>query len=90
MPENARISYNLAIAFQTLSKPIQAEEAYNKAIELAPENSDYRYGICTLYLQEQQYAKAEKHAKKLAELQPNNPQVQSLLKMMENNMRSGK
>lgn len=83
MPENARVRYNWAISLQRLNKPDKAEQAYLEAIERAPENPDYRYGICTLYIQQEQYTQALPHARKLAELQPDNPQGQELLQRIK-------
>lgn len=82
MPENARLYYNWAIALQRQGKPVQSEKAYLKAIDLEPENMDYRYGICTLYIQQNEYQKALKHAQKLSERHPNNQQVQQLMQLI--------
>lgn len=83
MPENGRLHYNWAIALQREGKPEQSEEAYLKAIDIEPENMDYRYGISTLYVQQSEYQKALKHAKKLSERHPNNQQVQQLIQMIK-------
>ncbi|MEX0773970.1 MAG: tetratricopeptide repeat protein [Balneolales bacterium] len=79
MPEQSRVFYNLAIALQTLGQPEEAETAYLQTIELEPENGDYRYGIVTLYLQQEQYEMAQEHAEVLDRLHPNNPNVQQIL-----------
>lgn len=86
MPDNARVRYNYAIALQTLERPEEAEDVYLEAIDLDPENPDYRYGISTLYIQQGQYRKALPHAEKLQKLQPNNPQIQNLLRTIQNNI----
>lgn len=54
MPDHDRLRYNWAISLQNLNRPVEAEQAYLEAIELDPENPDYRYGICTLYIQQEQ------------------------------------
>ncbi|MBD3615461.1 MAG: tetratricopeptide repeat protein [Gracilimonas sp.] len=86
LPEYSRIFYNWAIALQTLNRPDEAESKYQQAINLEPENSDYRYGIVTLYMQQEQYERAMEHAAKLEELHPGNPQVQQLLQTIEQYM----
>jgi len=83
LPDQDRVYYNLAIANQTLDRPTEAETAYLKAIDSAPENPDYRYGIVTLYLQQEQYEAALEHVERLDQLVPNNPQVLQLLQMIE-------
>ncbi len=86
MPDQSRVFYNWAIALQTLDRPQEAEEAYIKAIEAAPDNPDYRYGIVTLYLQQEQHEAALEHAERLDQLVPNNQQVHQLLRMIEQEM----
>lgn len=87
MPEESRVFLNWAVALQTLNKPEQAESAYQKAIQSEPENGDYHYGIITLYMQQEQFEKAMKHAEILAQLYPENPQVQQLNRMIEQEMK---
>ncbi|MEX0770196.1 MAG: tetratricopeptide repeat protein [Balneolaceae bacterium] len=83
MPEQSRVFYNLAIARQTLGRPREAESAYRQAIDLEPRNGDYRYGIITLYMQQEQFEQALEHAKVLDSLHPNNPQIQQLIRQIE-------
>jgi len=83
MPERSRVFYNLAIAHQTIGNPQPAEEAYLRAINLEPQNGDYRYGLVTLYMQQEEFENAYEQARILNELNPNNPQIQQLLGMIE-------
>jgi predicted CXXCH cytochrome family protein len=83
MPENSRVYYNWAISLQTLNRPEDAEIAYNRAIELEPENGDYRYGIITLYIQQNKFEAALDQAQILNSLYPNNPQVQQIIQFIE-------
>lgn len=83
MPEQSRVFYNLAVAQQTLARPEEAEAAYQQTIRLEPQNGDYRYGIITLYLQQEQYELAAEHAEVLNNLHPNNPNVQQILQIIE-------
>ena len=82
MPDNARVFYNLAIANQTIGRPEQSEAAYKQSLELAPYNGDYRYGIITLYMQQEEYGQALTHAEELQRLFPGNPQVEQLIEMI--------
>lgn len=75
LPEQSRIFYNLAIAHQTLENQESAETAYQRAIELAPGNGDYRYGLTTLYLQEGRNQMALEQVQELSRIYPDNPQV---------------
>lgn len=86
LPEQSRIFYNLAVANQTISRPEEAENAYLQAIELEPDNGDYRYGLITLYLQQEEHEKALEQARMLEQILPNNPQVQQLLRMIQDEM----
>ncbi|MEX0928194.1 MAG: tetratricopeptide repeat protein [Balneolales bacterium] len=83
MPDQSRVFYNLAIALQTLGRSQEAEYAYKQTLELEPENGDYRYGIITLYLQQDQFEPAREHAEVLDRLYPNNPNVQQILQVIE-------
>ncbi len=83
IPQQSRVFYNLAIANQTLGRPKAAENAYLDAIELEPNNGDFRYGLLTLYMQQEQYAKAEEQARLLQEIYPNNARIQQILQVIE-------
>ena len=86
LTNNSRVFYNLAIAHQTVGNPIQAEAAYKRAIELNKENGDFRYGLVTLYMQQEQYEKALHQAEELNRRSPNNPQLRQLVRMIEENL----
>ncbi|XOV86843.1 MAG: tetratricopeptide repeat protein [Pseudomonadota bacterium] len=81
-PTNARMVYNLAVAQQQLGDAGAAEAAYLKAIALEPASTDYRYGIVTLYLQQQMPAKARPHIEALVAAQPQNPRFRALLRQV--------
>ena len=87
MPRHDRLWYNWAIALQRLDRPDEAEQKYLEAIALAPDNPDYRYGLCTLYIQQEQYAKVKPHLRKLKELRPDSRQVRQLVRTLDNRMR---
>ncbi|MDR8393366.1 tetratricopeptide repeat protein [Aliifodinibius sp. S!AR15-10] len=83
MPQNHRVRYNWAISLQRLGQPQKAEGVYKQAIDLAPENGDYLYGICTLYVQQNRYQDALPYAQKLVELYPNNQRFGQLLEELK-------
>ncbi len=83
MPEHARLYYNWAISLQQLERPEQAEQKYLEAIKIEPDNPDYRYGLCTLYIQQEQFQEALPHAQKLAELQPQRQRSTELLNYLK-------
>ncbi len=72
MPDHARLRYKWVIALQRMNAPEKAEQAYREAIELAPENVDFLYCICTLNIQKGQYEEALPHVRKLVEQDPTN------------------
>jgi len=86
LTENGRVFYNLAIAHQTIGNPGRAEDAYKRAIELEEDSGDFRYGLVTLYIQQEQYDKALLQAELLNRRFPNNPQLQQLVRMIEENL----
>ncbi|MEX0686973.1 MAG: tetratricopeptide repeat protein [Balneolales bacterium] len=86
MPENGRLFYNWTIILQTLERPDESEKIYRQAIELAPENGTYRYGLITLYMQQEQFEQALEHAEILNRIQPNDPQVQQLMQMIRSSL----
>ncbi|MEX0649316.1 MAG: tetratricopeptide repeat protein [Balneolaceae bacterium] len=83
LPEQSRILYNLAVANQTLGKSEEAEIAYKQAIETEPGNGDYVYGLITLFMQQENYKAALEQALILNEIHPDNPQVQQLIRRIE-------
>lgn len=68
--------YRVAIARSMIKIPAytrQAEEAYLKAIELAPQNGDYYAELGLLYQQFSQVAQAKEMMQRALELDPHNP-----------------
>lgn len=86
MQDYGRLYYNWAVALQTIDRRQEAQAVYLDAIKLEPENGDYRYGLITLYMQQEQFEEAHKHATILYQQYPNNPQVQQLIQVIEQQM----
>src|SRR6056297_91520 len=86
-PEQSRIFYNLAVAHQTLGNPDRSEEIYLEAIQREPRNGDFRYGLVTLYMQQEEYGKALEQAQELELIFPGNQQVTQLINMIRQRQR---
>ncbi len=69
-PKNARVHYNLGIAWQRMGRPGDAEDALYKAWELEPQSVDYLRALVILYSQNEDWANAAQFAEKLAKLDP--------------------
>jgi len=87
LPEQSRVFYNLAVAHQTLGNADRAEEGYLQAIRLEPRNGDFRYGLVTLYMQQEEYGKALEQAQELELIFPGNQQVTQLINMIRQRQR---
>lgn len=83
MTGNDRLKYNLAVSYQTVGEREKAEIMYLEAIDLNSEETDYLYGICTLYLQNDQNEQALVYAEKLLESDPQNSRFQQLLRFVK-------
>ncbi len=86
MPKNSRVFYNRAIVLQTLERRDEAEPVYLQAIDLDPENPEYRYGLVTLYMQQGDFSRALYQAQELERLLPDHPDIQQLLRHIEQNL----
>ncbi|MEX0680711.1 MAG: tetratricopeptide repeat protein [Balneolales bacterium] len=86
MPDQGRVVYNYAIALQSLAHSGEAEEAYLEALRIDPDNPDYRYGLITLYLQNNRFENAYEHAVRLVELLPDEPGARQLLQHIRQQM----
>lgn len=60
----------MAYALQRTGNPVAAEMAYLRALSAAPENVDWIEGLCGLYVESEQFARAESLARQLVRLQP--------------------
>jgi tetratricopeptide (TPR) repeat protein len=79
LPNNARVQYNYALVLQQLGKREEAEQALLSAERLDSTNSTVIYALAVFYSQDAVWSQAEKWANKLAELNPQNAQVQQFV-----------
>ena len=82
MPDNGRVYYNWALALQTLKQHNEAEKLYLMALDIEPDHGDYRYGIVTLYIQQEKFEQALEHALILDSRYPGNPQIHQLIQFL--------
>lgn len=83
---HGRLFFNLAVAHQTLENPEEVKQAYQRALAIDPQNGDFRYGLITLYMQQEQYGRALEQGEILNQMYPNNQQIQQLLQAIRRNM----
>lgn len=74
-----RYYYNWGLCLQYLNKPAEAEQVYQKALELFPDSPDNSYALAILYLQQQRNSEARRLINFLVKNYPNNPNYQQLL-----------
>jgi len=82
-PDNAKMRYNYGLALQHLKKPVAAAEQLIAAAELSPGDRQILYALAVLFIQEQQYAKAQSCAEQLNRISPNVPQFENLLRQIQ-------
>jgi tetratricopeptide (TPR) repeat protein len=80
LSSNPRYYYNWGIILQNLQRPLEAENAYKKALTIYPDSQENLYALAILYLQQNQKAKAQPIVIQLLKLNPNNPDYQNLLR----------
>ena len=86
---NAEYYFKLAIVFSLKGFGNEAENCYERAIALEPENPTYNYGLAYLYYTNNKIEQAEKLAKFILEKEPDNLDAKALLILIllkENNI----
>ncbi len=63
-PDSANAHTVLAILYERIRKPEQAEQHYRKAVELQPDNGDAQNNLGTFLCRQQKYDQAEAHFRK--------------------------
>jgi predicted CXXCH cytochrome family protein len=81
-PADARIHYNLGVAFQRSGRPAEAEQALLTACQLAPLGPDYVRALCILYTQQRQWDRALAAAEQLVLITSGDPQSHALLDLV--------
>jgi Flp pilus assembly protein TadD len=69
VPDNSRAYNNLGLVYRKQGRPIEAEAAFRKAIDLEPTSKRYR-NLGTLFLDEGKYAEAQPMFERAISLRP--------------------
>ncbi|MGD9127283.1 MAG: tetratricopeptide repeat protein, partial [Planctomycetia bacterium] len=77
-PTNARMRYNLGLAYQQLGKVKEAEAALKESCRLAPAPSNL-YALAILYVQNDRKAEALPILRQILEITPNDRRIQQLI-----------
>jgi tetratricopeptide (TPR) repeat protein len=89
-PGNARYAYVYAIALNDTGKTGIAIETLESSIKTHPYDRDSLAAIANFLEQSGDVAKALTYANRLSELDPNNPQVQQMLKELRDHLQDSK
>lgn len=85
-PENSRLLYNYALCLQQLSRRPEAERAFLKAIRLNQDDVSVLHALTVFYMQDSDWDEAHTYAKRLAQMFPEDAQVERLLDHIEENL----
>ncbi len=83
MPDRPRVFYNLALVLQYLQRNNEAEQAFLKVNQLAPQNSDYLAALIDFYLKSGNTKKAREHLVQWATMHPEDQSAQQLIKKLD-------
>ena len=75
----ARVHYNYGLALQQIGRPDEAEAALQRAAALAPADPTILLGLAYHYRSRGRWADAERYARELVGMQPDDPGMQRLL-----------
>ena len=89
-PNNARYAYVYAIALNDAGKTSIAIETLESSVKAHPYDHDSLAAMANFLEQSGEPAKALTYASRLNELEPNNPQVQQMLKELREHLQDSK
>lgn len=89
-PDNARMHYNLGLAYQHLERSDEAAEALHVAQRLAPEDADLLYAVVHHYAQAEDWSRAIDEAQKLRQLRPGDAEIDRLLGYLRQQAQAGR
>jgi tetratricopeptide (TPR) repeat protein len=81
-PGNARMQYNAGLALQHLGGD-EAEAFLRAAVNLSPDDPEFRNALTILYVQQGRWEEALPQARRLAELAPGDPRARALVAQVE-------
>jgi tetratricopeptide (TPR) repeat protein len=79
VPNNADVQYRYAMSAYLNGDEAEAEKSLLRALELEPNTSEFVLMLALLYQKQQRWPESLSYAKRLIELQPNDPSYQKLL-----------
>ncbi len=86
LEDNPRVFYNLAVAYQRTGQAQKAEDAYLRGLRKDAVNQDLIYALSVLYIQQEEIGKARPWVQKLNELNPENPRVREMIRIVSGGM----
>jgi Flp pilus assembly protein TadD len=83
LPDNAFLKYQLGLLEYLLNDEAAAERALLAAVRLAPDSADFLLGLTLLYEKQQRWSEALPLARRLTDLEPQNPSYQQVLRNLQ-------
>jgi predicted CXXCH cytochrome family protein len=83
---NPRVFYNWGLCLQHLGRQEEAETAYLTALDISENDYSTIYALTILYVQQQDWKKAEIRAKHLLRLNPDSNEIDQLIKTIMQNI----
>ena len=80
LPENAFLHYRLGLLEYLLGHEAEAEQSLKEAARLDPESTDFLLALTLLYEKQQRWPEALRGARRLTDMQPDNPTFQQILR----------
>ena len=90
LPQNSRVTYNLAIAYWQSNRVEEAVRSFEQSIRLQPDSPEYRQRISELLAQRGRWNEALPHIRRLVELVPTEPSFRTFLTQAEQRSSSSK
>ncbi|MDA7823693.1 tetratricopeptide repeat protein [Opitutales bacterium] len=90
LPQNSRVTYNLAIAYWQSNRVEEAVRSFEQSIRLQPDSPEYRQRISELLAQRGHWNDALPHIRRLVELVPTEPSFRTFLTQAEQRSSSSK
>lgn len=86
-PENARFQYNAGLSAQHLGRTAEAEAYLRTAVNLEPDDPEFRNALAILYVQQARWAEALPQAERLRELVGESPEVDRFVESIRERIR---
>ncbi len=83
LPENAFLHYRLGLLEYLLGHEAEAEQSLKEAVRLEPDSADFLLALTLLYEKQRRWPDALRGARRLTEMQPDNPTYQQILRNLQ-------